>query len=75
MHAVPASLKGKYVIRFTVTSQRTTLQDITRDWHLIRDTATELAGGEVVRTKTRIPLKRKDLVRLIIAFLFTVVLF
>ena len=59
MHAVPASLKGKYVIRFTVTSQRTTMQDITRDWYLIRDTATELAGGEVVPTKTRVPLKRK----------------
>ena len=63
MHAVPASLKGKYVIRFTVTSQRTTLQDLTRDWHLIRDTATELAGGEVVAAKptARVPLKRKNL--------------
>ena len=59
MHAVPASLKGKYVIRFTVTSPRTTLEDITRDWYLIRDTATELAGGVVVPVKTRIPLKRK----------------
>ena len=58
MHAVPASLKGKYVIRFTVTSQRTTLDDITRDWHLIRDTATELAGGVVAPQKTRIPLRR-----------------
>jgi hypothetical protein len=26
MHCVPASLKGKYVIRFTVTSARTTIQ-------------------------------------------------
>ena len=58
MNAVPASLKGKYVIRFTVTSQRTSLEDITRDWYLIRDTATELAGGVVVPVKTRIPLKR-----------------
>ena len=61
MHAVPASLKGKYVIRFTVTSPRTTVEDITRDWYLIRDTATELAGGEVVPARTRIPLKRKFL--------------
>ena len=45
MHAVPASLKGKYVIRFTVTSQRTTVQDVARDWELISDTATELEGG------------------------------
>ena len=58
MHAVPASLKGKYVIRFTVTSPRTTLEDISRDWYLIRDTATELGGGEVP-TKTRMPLKGK----------------
>ena len=58
MHAVPSSLKGKYVIRFTVTSQRTTLEDVTRDWWLIRDTATELSGGEVIPQKTRMPLKR-----------------
>ena len=36
MHAVPASLKGQYVIRFTVTSPRTTANDIARDWQLIR---------------------------------------
>lgn len=58
MHAVPSSLKGKYVIRFTVTSQRTTLEDVTRDWWLIRDTATELSGGEVIPQKTRMPLKQ-----------------
>ena len=58
MHAVPASLKGKYVIRFTVTSQRTTVQDVARDWELISDTATELEGGEVKHPK-RIPLKRE----------------
>lgn len=28
IHAVPACFKGVYVIRFTVTSQRTTNQDI-----------------------------------------------
>ena len=60
MHAVPASLKGKYVIRFTVTSQRTTVQDVARDWELISDTATELEGGEVKHTPKRIPLKRKQ---------------
>ena len=36
MHAVPASLKGKYVIRYTVTSPRTTLNDIGRDWEIIQ---------------------------------------
>ncbi|XP_054279364.1 histidine decarboxylase [Macrosteles quadrilineatus] len=42
IHCVPASLKGKYVIRFTVTSSRTTLDDITRDWAEIKTTATEI---------------------------------
>lgn len=32
IHCVPASLKGKYVIRFTVTSPRTTVEDIIADW-------------------------------------------
>ena len=33
MHCVPASLKGKYVIRFTVTSAKTTIQvSIFRSW-------------------------------------------
>ena len=42
IHMVPASLKGKYVIRFTVTSQYTTNQDIERDWKIISDTATKV---------------------------------
>ncbi|CAL1528130.1 unnamed protein product [Lymnaea stagnalis] len=39
VHMVPASLKGKYVIRFTVTSQFTTEEDIERDWRVITDMA------------------------------------
>lgn len=35
-------IAGKYVIRFTVTSTRTTLDDITRDWAEIKTTATEI---------------------------------
>ncbi|XP_050529750.1 histidine decarboxylase isoform X2 [Daktulosphaira vitifoliae] len=42
IHCVPASLKGKYVIRFTVTSQYTTILDITKDWSEIKETATEI---------------------------------
>ncbi|XP_061180734.1 histidine decarboxylase-like [Saccostrea echinata] len=42
VHMVPASLKGKYVIRFTVTSQYTTDQDIERDWKIISDTTTKV---------------------------------
>lgn len=36
---VPAALKGKYVVRFTVTSQYTTDDDIRKDWYIIRKTA------------------------------------
>lgn len=40
LHCVPASLKGVYVIRFTVTSATTELADIQRDWYLIKEMAT-----------------------------------
>lgn len=46
---VPASLKGKYVIRFTVTSQYTTDQDIERDWKIISDTATKVSLTPVTK--------------------------
>ncbi|XP_054162404.1 histidine decarboxylase-like [Oppia nitens] len=39
LHCVPASLKGTYVIRFTVTSSQTTMADIQRDFAIIKDTA------------------------------------
>lgn len=61
MHAVPASLKGKYVIRFTVTSQRTNLHDIARDWELIQTFANQILGGEAQVTKARVPLKGENL--------------
>lgn len=37
---------GKYVIRFTVTSQYTTISDITRDWAEIKATATEIIDDD-----------------------------
>lgn len=49
VHMVPASLKGKYVIRFTVTSQYTTDQDIERDWKIISDTATKVSLTPVTK--------------------------
>jgi len=59
MHAVPCCIKGQYVIRFTITSQRTTAQDITRDWALIRSTATDVLEeyGIVSSNRKRVPLK------------------
>ena len=61
MHAVPASLKGKYVIRFTVTSPRTTANDIARDWQLIRAAAVDIVGPETAASaqRTRVTLKGK----------------
>ncbi|XP_052786150.1 histidine decarboxylase-like [Mya arenaria] len=38
LHMVPASIKGKYIIRFTVTSTYTLEQDIDRDWNIIKQT-------------------------------------
>ncbi|CAK6432247.1 unnamed protein product [Pipistrellus nathusii] len=37
---IPATVQDKLIIRFTVTSQFTTREDILRDWNLIRDAAT-----------------------------------
>ncbi|PSN51459.1 Histidine decarboxylase [Blattella germanica] len=60
LHCVPASLKGRYVIRFTVTSQRTTGDDITRDWAEIRTVAADVLGEERQQppaiTRARVPL-------------------
>ncbi|XP_004687864.1 PREDICTED: histidine decarboxylase isoform X2 [Condylura cristata] len=37
---IPATVQDKFIIRFTVTSQFTTRDDILRDWKLIQDAAT-----------------------------------
>ncbi|CAH0716953.1 unnamed protein product, partial [Brenthis ino] len=65
IHAVPACFKGVYVIRFTVTSQRTTNQDILDDWNEVKNVASEILvevygsdkGNIVVPKKPRISLK------------------
>ncbi|XP_037791795.1 histidine decarboxylase-like [Penaeus monodon] len=58
LHCVPASLKGKYVIRFTVTSTYTTVEDLSRDWAIIRATASEvLSKTPAEEHKTRVFLK------------------
>ncbi|XP_004639064.1 histidine decarboxylase [Octodon degus] len=40
LFVIPATIQNKLIIRFTVTSQFTTRDDILRDWNLIRDAAT-----------------------------------
>ncbi|XP_033099566.1 histidine decarboxylase-like [Anneissia japonica] len=41
-YGVPASVKGQFVMRFTVTSQYTEESDILKDWQLIQTSAREL---------------------------------
>ncbi|XP_028028850.1 histidine decarboxylase [Bombyx mandarina] len=65
IHAVPACFKGIYVIRFTITSQKTTNQDILDDWNEIKIVASEILtdvfgsenGNIAVVKKPRISLK------------------
>lgn len=57
LHAVPASLKGKYVIRFTVTSTHTTNDDIIKDWTEIRVVASEILDECNVKIDKRVSLK------------------
>jgi len=47
VYMVPASLKGRYVIRFTVTSHYARDEDIERDWLIIRRTASKILAAEV----------------------------
>ena len=55
IHCVPASLKGLYVIRFTVTSTRTTVEDIHKDWLVIQETAYQILAG--TESATKVPLQ------------------
>lgn len=42
IHCVPASIKGKYIIRFTVTATSTDAEDIRRDWKIIQQSASRI---------------------------------
>lgn len=59
LHCVPSSLKGKYVIRFTVTSPKTTNDDIIKDWTEIRLVATNVLKEMNVKIgdRAKVPLK------------------
>ena len=63
---VPASIKGKYIIRFTVTSQYTTEEDIDRDWRIIRDTYAKMCRAESENYEVRFVL----LIYLLLFFCF-----
>lgn len=59
IHCVPAALKDKYVIRFTVTSQYTTNQDILDDWKEIKAVTGEILSEmeKGIPIRNRVPLK------------------
>ncbi|KAL4216522.1 hypothetical protein ACF0H5_024245 [Mactra antiquata] len=46
LHMVPAAIKGKYIMRFTVTSQYTTEEDIDRDWKIIKEMLSKILRDE-----------------------------
>ncbi|CAH1169928.1 unnamed protein product [Phaedon cochleariae] len=57
IHCVPASLKGKYVIRFTVTSPRTNVDDIVTDWKEISAVTDEVLGDKNAQAaRAKVPL-------------------
>lgn len=64
LHCVPSSLKGRYVIRFTVTSTHTTVEDICNDWHEIRVVTAEILAGYYAKTvdNARVTLKGMDVI-------------
>ncbi|XP_031616501.1 histidine decarboxylase isoform X2 [Contarinia nasturtii] len=60
LHCVPASLKGKYVIRFTVTSTHTSNDDLLKDWAEIRKVSTELLEELNIHITDRARVHLKD---------------
>ncbi|KAH8272821.1 hypothetical protein KR018_001118, partial [Drosophila ironensis] len=57
LHCIPSSLKGQYVIRFTVTSTHTTLDDIVKDWMEIRLVASMVLEEMNITISNRVYLK------------------
>ncbi|TDG50123.1 hypothetical protein AWZ03_003339 [Drosophila navojoa] len=56
-HCVPSSLKGQYVIRFTITSTHTTLDDIVKDWMEIKQVASLVLDEMNITISNRVYLK------------------
>jgi len=56
LHMVPASVHGRFVIRFCVCAQDAKDCDIDYAWDVITDYAAELLESEIVKEKSGVPL-------------------
>lgn len=56
LHMVPASIHGRFIIRFCVCAQDAKDSDIDYAWNVITDFATELLNGEVALSKSQMSL-------------------
>lgn len=62
IYLIPVTIRNKYIIRFTVTSQFTTAEDILRDWAIISETAAALLAEARPPGDTLSPKSVKDAV-------------
>ncbi|XP_053722191.1 histidine decarboxylase [Synchiropus splendidus] len=60
MYLIPADIYTKRIIRFTVTSQHTTADDILRDWKIISNTAAALLAEKKSLDKVYQPTLAED---------------
>lgn len=62
IYIIPVTIRNKYIIRFVVTSQFTTADDILRDWTIISETAAALLAETRALDDTLPPESVKDAV-------------
>lgn len=60
MYLIPADIHNKHIIRYTVTSQFTTPDDILQDWSLISKAASTLVAGTRALNDAKHPESGKD---------------
>lgn len=60
LHMVPASIQGRFVIRFCVCAQDAKDSDIEYAWKVISDFATELLGEKIVDVKSQVGLNNQE---------------
>lgn len=55
IYLIPVTIRNKHIIRFVVTSQFTTADDILRDWTIISETAAALLAESRAPADTLLP--------------------